>query len=191
MTEKHIAHHEQHPAHEKLVSHEHHKHADEHLAEQAEKARQQKSAENIEKIRAMAEIEAEKAEKIAAHEQPKTETDSTLGMQHSLKATAYARVLAKTQQKLSMPVRGFSRLTHSPVVDKLSAVGAETVARPSGILGGSICAFLGSLTVYYFAKHYGFTYNYLFVFFLFLGGYALGAFLELLVWLLYSRRQRY
>ncbi len=191
MSEKHVARHDQHPSHEKLVNHEHPKHAHEHLTEQAEKARQQKSAENIEKIRAMAEIEAKKAEKIATHEQPKTETDSMLGMQHSLKATAYARVLAKTQQKLSVPMRSFSRLTHSPLVDKISTVSAATVARPSGILGGSICAFLGSLTVYYFAKHYGFTYNYLFVFFLFIGGYALGAFLELLVWLLYSRRHRY
>lgn len=191
MSEKQPAHHNQRPHHEKLVGHEHQQRVHEHLAKEAETARRQKSAENIEKIKQLAEAEAKKSEKISAHENQKQESDSGFGMQQHIKLEAFNRLLARTQQKLSKPVRGFSRFTHSPLVDKVSNVSAQTIARPSGILGGSICAFAGSLIVYYFAKHYGFEYNYLFVFLLFIGGYAVGAFLELAIWLVYSRRQRY
>ncbi len=191
MSEKHIPRLEHGEAHEKVVTNEHQKRAQELIAEHADRARQEKSAENLVKIQEMAKIEAQEAKKIVAEEQPDNETDSMLGMQHSLKSTAYKRTLANTRQKLSKPVRVFSRIAHSPMVDKISSVGAETVARPSGILGGSICAFLGSLTVYYFAKHYGFRYNYLLVFILFIGGYIIGALLELAVWFAYTRKQRY
>lgn len=191
MSEKHTGHHNQHTHHEKLVSHEHHRKAHEHKAHEAEKAKRERSNQNIEKIKQMAESEAKKSEKIVAHETPKTEHDSGLGMQQTLKADAFKRVMTHTRRKLSKPARAFSRFTHNNLVDKVSGVSAQTVARPSGILGGSICAFLGSVVVYYFAKHYGFEYNYLFVFVLFIGGYVIGAILELLIWALYSRRHRY
>ena len=191
MSEKLSSHHNQHPSHEKLVGHEHERRSHEHLAHEAEKARRAKSAENIERIKKLAEAEAKKAEKIATHEEPKNEADSGFGLQQHLKIDAFNRLLARTQQKLSKPARAFSKFAHNPTIDKVSNIGAQTVARPSGILGGSICAFLGSVAVYYFAKHYGFEYNYLFVFILFAGGYLVGAFLELTVWALYSRRQRY
>lgn len=191
MTEKHTSHHDQQPHHEKVVTHEHHQKVHEHLAHEAEKAKRERSAQNIEKIKQLAEAEAKKTEKIQPHEDNQGESDNGFGMQQHIKLEAFNRLLARTQQKLSKPARGFSRFTHSPLVDKVSNVSAQTIARPSGILGGSICAFAGSLVVYYFAKNYGFEYNYLFVFLLFIGGYAVGAFLELVIWLFYSRRQRY
>ncbi len=191
MSEKHIPRLEQHESHEKPVSHEHLERAEKHRAEQAEQARKEKSAENLEKIRQMAEVEAEEAKKITAAEESKSETDSLLGVQHSLKATAYQRTLARVQHRLPGPARIFSKVSHNPVIDKVSSIGSETVARPSGILGGSICAFLGSLALVYYSRHYGFRYNYLVLFLLFAGGYLLGAVLELAVWLFYSRRQRY
>lgn len=191
MSEKHIPRLEHGEAHEKVVNNEHHKRAQELIAEHADRARREKSAENLAKIQEMAKIEAREAKKIVAEQQPDNETDSMLGMQHSLKSTAYKRTLANVQQKLSKPARVFSKIAHSPAVDKISMISAETVARPSGILGGSICAFLGSLIVYYFAKHYGFRYNFLLMFVLFIGGYIIGALLELAVWLIYTRKQRY
>jgi len=190
MSEKIIAPLEKHESHEKTVSHEHHERAEKHIAEQAEKARQEKSNENIEKIRELAKTEAEQAHKVAA-EQPEGETDALLGVQHSLKATAYAKTLARIQHKLPTYKRSFSRLAHNPVVDKVSAVSAQTVARPSGILGGGLCAFLGSLIALYYSKHYGFKYNYLLLLMLFVAGYLVGASLELVVWVFYSRKQRY
>lgn len=190
MSEKHIPRHEQHESHEKAAGHEHLERAEKHRAEQAERARQEKSAENLEKIKELAKTEAQESKRIAAEEQP-NETDSLVGVQQSLKATAYKRTLAKVQQRLPGPARAFSRIAHNPIVDKVSDVSAQTVARPSGFLGGSICAFLGSLIVLYYSKHYGFRYNYLLLLILFVGGYLVGAMLELVIWLAYGRKQRY
>lgn len=191
MGEKHISRHEQHASSEKVVDNEHRERLQKHIAEQAERARQEKSAENLAKIREMAEREAKEAEAVAQTEVPASETGSLLGVQQSLKTTAYKRTLGKIQQKLPPSLRIFSRLIHSPVIDKVSAVSAQTVARPSGILGGSICAFLGSVIVLYYSKHYGFKYNYLMVFIIFAGGYLAGAGLELLVWFFYGRKHHY
>jgi hypothetical protein len=177
--------------HEHAVDHEHHKRVEAHKAAAAEQAKREKSAENLAKIREMAQAHAETASKIKTEEAPKDETESMVGVQHSLKSNAYARTLAKIQSRLPAPTRTFSRLAHNPVVDKISAAGAQTVGRPSGVLGGSICAFLGSLTILYYSKHYGFRYNYLVLFVLFVGGFAAGATLEVLIWLLYSRKRRY
>lgn len=191
MTEKHVASHEHQHHDEKLVDHKHHERIQKYTAEQADRARQEKSNENLAKIIELAHKESESANKINVGEKTIEETDSLIGMQHSLKSTAYKRTLANVQQKLSKPARSFSHFTHNPVIDKISEVSSETVARPSGLLGGSICAFLGSVVVVYFSRHYGFRYNYLFLFILFIGGYLVGAVLELVVWLVYGRKRNY
>ena len=191
MSEKYIPRLDRDSLHEKVVSHEHQEHAQTHRREQAEKARQEKSAENLTKIQELAQAEAKAAQKITAEEQPQGELDTTAGTTQSLKAKAFERTLSKTQQKLSKPARTFSKLVHSPFIDKVSSVSSQTVARPSGFLSGSICAFLGSSIVYYYAKHYGFRYNYLLLILFFIAGYLLGVVLELVVWLVYTRKQRY
>lgn len=192
MTEKHIPRPEQNSSQpEQLVSNEHLEHVQRVAAERAERASAEKSAENIDIIRQLAEQEARQADTIK-HEQPVPESrdESLIGMQSSLKSAAYVRTLGKIQQKLPKPVRAFSRLSHNPVVDKISAASSKTVARPSGLLGGSICAFLGSLIVFYYSKHYGFRYNYLLLFILFLGGFLIGATLEFLIWIVYKRSRQ-
>jgi len=191
MSEKHIPRPEHHVSHEHSVDHEHHERIQKHKAEQAERANQEKSLENIAKIQEMAKAEAESTRQVILEEMPRTETDSLLGVQHSLKATAYVRTLEHTRQKLSGPSRAFSRLTHNPIIDTVSAVSSQTIARPSGILSGSICAFLGTSLLLYYSKHYGFRYNYLVFFILFIGGYLLGSGLEFVIWLVYSRKRRY
>lgn len=191
MSERHIPRPEHgHETHE-LVSPEHHERIARHTAEQAEHAKREKSAENLAKIREMAEKEAASANSIKTETAPRDDTESMVGMQHSLKAQAYARTLAKVRSHLPAPARAFSKVVHSPVVDKLSGVGAQTVGRPSGLLGGSLVAFLGSVTILYYSKHYGFSYNYLMLFILFAGGFAAGAAIELLVWAVYGRKRRY
>ena len=82
-----------------------------------------------------------------------------------------------------------SRIIHQPAIDAASEATAKTIARPSGILGGGICAFAGSLFFLYFAKHDGFHYNYLLFLVFFIGGFAIGLLFEVLVWALYARRQ--
>lgn len=187
MSEKHRVHHEVDHQPERHVEHQ------EQAQKQApEKPRQhhEKSHENIAKIRELARQEAEASQKVRQREDEPDQADSSFGLQHSLKATAYERILAKTQQHLPKAARVFSRLTHNPAIDKVSSLSAATVARPSGFLGGSIVAFLGSATTLYMAKHYGFRYNYFVLFVLFIAGYAVGATIELLVWLTYSRKHR-
>lgn len=188
---------------EKLAHHGHeHEHSQEHAAEQhervrahheaaAEKARAEKSRENLEKIREAAKAEAQEAHHIK-HEQTRSESnDGLVGNQHDLKKTAYDRTLKKVQRHLPKPVRSFSKFVHNPVVDSISAASANTVGRPSGVLGGSIFAFLGSLGLLYYSKHYGFQYNYLFLFILFVAGFAVGALVELSVWFIFKRRRSY
>lgn len=191
MAEKHIARHEHQQHTDEIVDHAHHERIQKHANEQAERARQEKSAENLAKIKELAQQESKSSSNILVGETPDDESNSFAGVQHSLKSTAYARTLAKTQQKLSKPARTFSRIAHNPVIDKISSAGAETVARPSGLLGGSLCAFLGSLIVLYYSKHYGFRYNYLTLFVLFVGGYLIGAIIELLIWFMSGRKRRY
>lgn len=108
--------------------------------------------------------------------------DHTTGMiKKSAKQDAYKQLLKSEQRKLSTPERTFSKLIHSPAVEAVSELGAKTIARPSGILGGGLCALIGSTFFVYMAKHYGFRYNF-FVFLLFLGGgFVVGLMLELLL----------
>ncbi|MES2971886.1 MAG: hypothetical protein V4702_06215 [Patescibacteria group bacterium] len=192
MSEKRLEPLSQHEHHEPLVGHEHHERAAQHKAEQAEKARHEKSHENLEKIAELARAEAQESHTVAPKEEESTrQNDNWIGAQSSLKSTAYKRTLEKTQQKLPKTARAFSRIVHNDTIEKISAVSAQTVARPSGILGGSIVAFLGSVFVLYFSKQYGFRYNYTMLFILFVGGFMLGATLELAIWLVHGRKQHY
>lgn len=192
MSEKHIPRLEQEKQHDTTKDHEHHERIHTAKAEAAERARLEKSAENLAHIKELAKKEAQEAHKTKQEEPEEADTDSLLGMQHTLKSTAYTRTLSRIQQKLSKPDRTFSRAVHSPLIDKVSTVCNHTVARPSGLLGGSISAFFGSVVILYFSKQYGFRYNYLILFLLFIGGFLAGAIIELLVWAAYSRRkQRY
>ena len=98
-----------------------------------------------------------------------------------LKQTAYVRTLAKVQESLPRGSRAFSKVVHQPVIEKVSNVGAQTIARPSSILGGGLAALLGSAFVLYFSRKYGFQYNYTLFLALFAGGYFAGLLIELAV----------
>ena len=96
-----------------------------------------------------------------------------------LKKDAYKRVIKKTQNNLSKTEKTFSKAIHNPVIEKVSDVSAKTVARPSGILFGSIGAFVASLVIYFISKRSGFEYNYLLFVMVFVGGYFIGLIAEL------------
>lgn len=105
-----------------------------------------------------------------------------------LKNVAYARTLAKVQEQLPTASRAFSKVVHQPLVEKLSNVGAQTVARPSGILFGGFVALIGSGVVLYLSRKYGFQYNYTLFLALFVGGYFSGLFIELIAKLFRGKR---
>lgn len=110
-------------------------------------------------------------------------------MTRELKQQAFKRTLTRVRHHLKPAERSFSKFIHQSTVDKVSTVGAQTVARPSGILGGGIFAFVGSAIVLYLARTYGFSYNLFIFIILFVGGFALGTLIELGLRAIFHRRQ--
>lgn len=112
-------------------------------------------------------------------------------MHHQLKATAYTRTLHRIQTHLNPRERSLSRFIHRPGIEKASNIGAQTVARPIGILVGSVFALIGSSLLLYLSKQYGFRYNFLFAGALFIAGFALGLFVELVSRPFIAKKRRY
>lgn len=180
---------EQHKSHEQLVNPEHQQRHQEAAVEKARRALAEHESKNKAELAKEATKHAAEAKKHApAEQEPKTYHDIP-GVQQSMKNRAYKRELSKIQTKLPPASRRFSKIIHNPTVEAISNVGAQTIARPSGLLGGSICAFIGSLILYVMTKQYGFKYNYLMMFLLFVGGFAIGAVIELLGWHVFFRKK--
>lgn len=97
--------------------------------------------------------------------------------------------LGQIRGQLSPTTRALSKVVHQPVVRALSEASARTVTRPSGLLGAGLCAFLGSLGYLYYAKHIGFSYNYLLFFAFFAGGFVVGLGLEFVLWFVHPKHQ--
>lgn len=179
--------------HEQLVSKEQQQQNQERTAERARKALEKHAETDKYALKQEVEKQAKESKDYNLDKRASETRDDTAlpGVQQSMKNHTYKRELSKIQTKLPKTSRRFSKVVHSKTVEAISNVGANTVARPSGLLGGSVFAFLGSLVTYYMARHYGFRYNYLMMFLLFIGGFAIGAVIELLVWTFSRRRSHY
>ena len=105
-----------------------------------------------------------------------------------LKEMGFRRTLTNTRLRMKAPARAFSKVIHQPVVEKVSEVAGSTVARPSGTIGGGLFALLGSITLLYISKHYGYRYNYFIFILLFVGGFIVGMIIELIVRALLRRK---
>lgn len=103
------------------------------------------------------------------------------GVHRELKSIAYARSMDRIRSNLSAPSRVLSKIVHTPAIDVVSNGLAKTVTRPSGILGGSTTALIGSIGLVYFSSHYGIAYNYTAFAVLYIAGYILGVILEAIV----------
>jgi hypothetical protein len=123
------------------------------------------------------------AEAASAPAQPRT-------INRELKQITLQRELLSLRRKLAPPQRTLSRVIHQPVIRVVSEAAGRTVTRPSGLLGGSLVAFLGTSGYLFLAKYLGFTYNYSIFLFLFAAGFAFGLGLELLVQLAMVSRRR-
>lgn len=97
-----------------------------------------------------------------------------------LKKLTLQRELSHIQRKLPKADRALSKVIHQPAVRLVSDAADKTVTRPSGLLGGGVMAFLGSVLYLYLAKHIGFSYNYFVFLLLFVSGFAFGLLLELI-----------
>ncbi len=109
--------------------------------------------------------------------------DSQQTITKAEKTRTYKMTMNRMQSQLSRPSRAFSKFLHNPLVEKSSAVVGTTVARPSGILGAGVAGFLGISLVLFFARRNGFeiTNSYTLVVLLFVGGWALGIAIEILL----------
>lgn len=98
-----------------------------------------------------------------------------------LQAMARERILRNVRRKLPAPERALSKIMHTKPVEAVSAIGEKTIARPYGILGGGLSAFIGTALTFYMAKHYGFRYNLLLFFTFFVAGYLITTIGELII----------
>lgn len=109
----------------------------------------------------------------------------------STKSLRLTKSMQTVQTRLTGPQKSFSKLIHQPLVQKVSEQAAKTVTRPSGLLGGGVAAFFGSLGYALFTQYYGFTYNFSIFLLLFVGGFAAGVAIEYAAYGLHKlRRQR-
>lgn len=155
-------------------------------AEQGEKDRQpaEKITERTEE-EAKAEIEAARPVESEITKQSLAATDQT--------QPTLPRVLSKAEVRQAMRTylgqvrhhmngidKAFSEFIHNPGVDAMSELTGKTLIRPSGILLGGLATLAGSAWYLYATNHTGYHYNFVFAFLLFVGGFILGIFVEML-----------
>ena len=112
----------------------------------------------------------------------KAQPSAPTHINRDLKKATLQRELTQIRIHLSKPNKVLSKVIHQPVVRNVSEAAGKTVSRPSGLLGGSLMAFIGTSAYFYLAANQGFKYNYAVFLAMFFGGFALGLILELLVW---------
>lgn len=116
----------------------------------------------------------------AAREPHTTARSFNLGLHAKLKEEAYERTLTRVQSGLPPHQKLMSRIIHATAIDKASDLASATLGRPYGILGGSLCALLGSVYLTYAAHKSGYTYNYSWFIILYAFGYLLSVTIELM-----------
>ena len=165
--------------HESDASHEHIELAKHH--EKVAESPSEKQPKTLEEIRQDVEKSSLSSEQLKKEELKELEQESSQAfVQKELKNITLKKTISKIQTQLPASERAFSKVVHSPVIDKLSNVGEKTIARPIGILGGGALALLGSLFSTYFSRRFGMSYNLLMFAIVFLVGYVSATILELL-----------
>lgn len=168
-------------------SQEHQKNLQEQLEKRASEAHDNK--EKLPELAHKAKEEALPTEAVRISE-TKSAEPSAQYVGRELKSLAFQRTLTRVRRQLSVPSRAFSKVIHQPVVTAVSKAGEQTVARPSGVLGGSLCAFIGSSVFFWASKHYGFRYNYLLFAVFFIAGFAIGLTIEMLTFIFHRRSKQ-
>jgi hypothetical protein len=150
-------------------------HSEEHTEQVAEKQN------SIDEILKKIEKEATTTESLLTEvvkEEKEAGEDELIPVNNSLKNHALQQNLRKVQRKLPAPERAFSKVIHQPIVEQISDVTSETIARPSGILVGGLFSVIGSLGVLVICRYYGYEYNFLIGLVAFVGGFICGISLE-------------
>lgn len=112
----------------------------------------EKQAEQVEAARNKLEQAPEPAAKVSEREHAPTHHHPT----RLDKEASYWDTLRSMQRHLTPASRRFSKLIHSPAIEKTSEVVGATVARPSVTLGATITAVVVGSFLYLTARAYGF-----------------------------------
>lgn len=138
---------------------------------------------DIQELHRKIDKEAKSAKETVVDDQAEKQHDDHYLVTKELKKEAYTRNLQRARKHMTKSSRAFSKIIHQPIVDNISKVGEKTIARPTGILSGAIIALAGSSYLLWSARHYGYQYNYLVLFLLFVGGYLLGLIIESVIYM--------
>ena len=118
------------------------------------------------------------ASETKATEEP--EAANTYWNSQEYRDLAFKQFMGKVRKNLSAPEKVASKVFHQPVIEKASEIGSKTIARPSGVLMGSIFSFVISLGTYLLAKYNSYDMSYSVFIMSFIGGFLLGVFVEFL-----------
>ena len=134
-----------------------------------------KSAERarVEALESAVSVEAGGAEKSA---KPRDASPAVRrgAISRAQKTASYKKTMAEVQTELAPSSRAFSKLIHTPVVEKTSEIVGATVARPNAILAGSVAAFVLTLGIYVMAKTLGYRLSGFETIAAFIAGWVLG-----------------
>lgn len=145
-------------------------------------------AEKIERIRSAIEQEAQSPE--AVIDMPKDNVEPHSNHHYitkKIKATQYKQTIKELQSSLTPGQKRFSTIIHRPIIERASEIGAQTIARPTGIIGGALVALIGSAVIMYIARHIGFEVPQTIFIVLFVTGFLGGVITEALIRLLKRR----
>lgn len=128
----------------------------------------------------------EQAKSAAEHSRPQAEQSKTITPStRADKLHSFNTVMHHVRQSMTKPEKQFSKFIHQPAVEKASEAIGKTVARPSGIFGASVAAFIGLFFIYSVARFAGFSLSGSEMPILLLIGFLAGVFIE---WLIKSIR---
>jgi len=99
---------------------------------------------------------------------------------HDLVDHLTKKTIQDVQSELKPIEKPLSKIINQPLVDKSSEILDKTVFRASGILGGSILAFAGSVSYLLFVNYTGITYNFELFFIFLISGFVVGVIIELI-----------
>lgn len=123
------------------------------LREAAEKEASKERSQEIKKAHETAEKEAISGKEKAPSGSENKKAHEPVSPHH--KKMTYKATMRRVEGKLPAYQRTFSKVINNDTVDKVSNVASKTVARPSGLMGGGILAFLVLLIVTFYASRYG------------------------------------
>lgn len=150
------------------IKNSHEQHGERHISKAETKQHHERLNENREKAAEQAKNNKHETETIrhevqdtaisgAEYHKPQSEQRQVTTPQTKAdKLHAFDTIMHHVHQSMSKPERAFSSFIHKPVVEKTSETLGKTVARPSGIAGATIAAFIGLFSIYSVAKFAGF-----------------------------------